>query len=111
MKAKTKLNKIQLREERAGYGFLLLSLIGTTIFILVPILMSMFLGFTTWNPMKGLAGLDFVGLQNFRDMAGDERVWAALRNNLVYSLSYVPLTISSTCTGNGVILTGEPSYK
>ena len=70
MKAKTKLNKIQLREERAGYGFLLLSLIGTTIFIIVPILMSMFLGFTTWNPMKGLAGLDFVGLQNFRDMAG-----------------------------------------
>ena len=94
MKEKTKLNKIQLREERAGYGFLLLSLIGTTIFIIVPILMSMFLGFTTWNPMKGLAGLDFVGLQNFRDMAGDERVWAALRNNLVYSLSYVPLTIS-----------------
>lgn len=47
MKAKTKLNKIQLREERAGYGFLLLSLIGTTIFIIVPILMSMFLGFTT----------------------------------------------------------------
>lgn len=94
MKFRTKLNRMQSREERAAYGFLFLSLIGTTAFIIVPILMSIFLGFTTWSPMKGLAGLDFVGLQNFRDMAGDERVWAALRNNLVYSMSYVPLTIS-----------------
>lgn len=94
MKIKPKYNKIQLREERAGYLFLLPSLIGTTVFIIIPILMSLVLGFTAWNPMKGLQGLDFVGLDNFRDMAGDARVLAALKNNLVYSLSYVPLTIS-----------------
>ena len=56
MKSKHRLNRMELREERAAYGFLFLSLIGTTVFILVPILMSMFLGFTAWNPMKGLAG-------------------------------------------------------
>ena len=93
MKAKGKLTPIQLREERAGYTFLLPSLIGTTIFIIIPIVMSLFLGFADWNPMKGLAGLEFVGLENFKEMLGDERVHAALRNNLVYSLSYVPLTI------------------
>ena len=53
MKSRHKLNRMELREERAAYGFLFLSLIGTTVFILVPILMSMFLGFTAWNPMKG----------------------------------------------------------
>ncbi len=94
MKTPRKLNHMQLREERAGYGFLLLSLIGTTIFIIIPILMSMVLGFMDWNPMKGIAGLTFVGGDNFKAMAGDERVWSALRNNLVYSLTYVPLTIS-----------------
>ena len=57
MKSRHKLNRMELREERAAYGFLFLSLIGTTVFILVPILMSMFLGFTAWNPMKGLAGV------------------------------------------------------
>ena len=89
MKAKGKLTPIQLREERAGYTFLLPSLIGTTIFIIIPIVMSLFLGFADWNPMKGLAGLEFVGLENFKEMLGDERVHAALRNNLVYSLSYL----------------------
>lgn len=88
------MSRIQLREERAGYAFLLPSLIGTAIFIMIPIVMSMFLGFADWNPMKGLAGLDFVGLENFKEMLGDERVHSALRNNLIYSLSYVPLTIA-----------------
>ena len=66
MKSKHRLNRMELREERAAYGFLFLSLIGTTVFILVPILMSMFLGFTAWNPMKGLAGVEFTGLENFQ---------------------------------------------
>lgn len=92
-KQKRKISEIQLREERAGYCFLLPSLIGTTIFIVIPIVMSLILGFTEWNPMKGLAGLDWVALDNFKKLIGDERVQAAVRNNLVYSISYVPLTI------------------
>lgn len=103
MKERKKLNRMQRREERAGYGFLFLSLTGTTVFIVMPIVMSMILGFTEWNPMKGLAGLEFVGLENFRDMAGDQRVWAALRNNLVYSLSYVPLTIAIALAMAGLL--------
>lgn len=94
MKSRHKLNRMELREERAAYGFLFLSLIGTTVFILVPILMSMFLGFTAWNPMKGLAGVEFTGLENFQNILKDDRVLSAIRNNLIYSFSYVPLTIS-----------------
>lgn len=90
---KQKPNPIQLREERAGYLFLLPSLIGTTVFIFIPILMSMILGFMDWNPMKGLDGLDWVALDNFKRLIKDDRVMAAIRNNLVYSISYVPLTI------------------
>ena len=94
MKSRHKLNRMELREERTAYGFLFLSLIGTTVFILVPILMSMFLGFTAWNPMKGLAGVEFTGLENFQNILKDDRVLSAIRNNLIYSFSYVPLTIS-----------------
>ena len=81
MKSRHKLNRMELREERAAYGFLFLSLIGTTVFILVPILMSMFLGFTAWNPMKGLAGVEFTGLENFQNILKDDRVLSAIRNN------------------------------
>ena len=90
MKSRHKLNRMELREERAAYGFLFLSLIGTTVFILVPILMSMFLGFTAWNPMKGLAGVEFTGLENFQNILKDDRVLSAIRNNLIYSFSYGP---------------------
>lgn len=90
---KKSLNKIQLREERAGYLFLLPSMIGTLIFIVIPIVMSLLLGFTEWNPMKGLAGVKWVALANFKEVVSDDRVLAAIRNNLVYSLSYVPFTI------------------
>ena len=40
MKSKHRLNRMELREERAAYGFLFISLIGTVTFILVPIIMS-----------------------------------------------------------------------
>ena len=44
--------------------------------------------------MKGLAGVEFTGLENFQNILKDDRVLSAIRNNLIYSFSYVPLTIS-----------------
>lgn len=82
-----------LREERAAYAFLLPSLVGTFVFTVIPILMSLILGFTKWDPMKKISETEFVGLENFKVMMSDARIISALRNNLVYSLSYVPLTI------------------
>jgi len=81
-------------EAKAGYLFLFPSLIGTLIFILIPIFMSLALGFVDWNPMKGLLSMKFVGLENYLRLLKDERVLSAIRNNLTYSFSYVPLTIS-----------------
>ena len=92
--AREKMSQIKRKEERAGYCFLIPSLLGTTVFTLIPVVMSLFLGFTNWNPMQGIKGLDFVGLENFQAMVTDERIHAALRNNLMYSFSYVPLTIA-----------------
>ena len=80
-------------EERAGYAFLLPSLLGVLVFIVVPILMSFVLGFTNWNPMKGLSDLRFSGFDNYIKLFEDTRVLSAIRNNLVYTLSYVPVTI------------------
>ena len=86
MKSKHRLNRMELREERAAYGFLFISLIGTVTFILVPIIMSMFLGFTAWNPMKGLAGVEFTGLENFQNILKDDRV---LSLSLIHILSCI----------------------
>lgn len=80
-------------EERVGYAFLLPSMLGVTMFILLPILMSFFLGFTMWNPVKGLASLRWSGLENYLSLFKDARVTAAIGNNLTYSFTYVPCTV------------------
>jgi len=81
------------REERAGYFFVIPNFIGILIFVALPIVFSLALGFTKWNPMLGLKGVDFVGLDNFTRMLSDDRLQAALINNLIYMLTYVPISI------------------
>lgn len=90
---KKKRSDILINEERTAYAFLLPSLLGTLFFVMVPILISLLLGFTKWNPIKGITDIQFVGLENFKRMLTDERVLTAIGNNIKYSLFYVPLTI------------------
>lgn len=93
MKSKPKLSKRQLREERAGYLFVIPNFIGILVFVALPIVFSLMLGFTKWNPMQGLSAIEFTGMDNFSRMLTDDRLKAALINNLVYTLFYVPLSV------------------
>ncbi len=88
-----KRSDLLVTEERTAYAFLLPSLIGTLIFVMIPIFISLLLGFTKWNPIKGIAEIQFAGLLNFKRMMSDERVLTAILNNIKYSLFYVPITI------------------
>jgi len=90
----TKRTKRQLREERAGYLFVIPNFIGIVIFVALPIILSLMLGFTKWNPMQGLSAIEFAGLDNFSRMISDERLHAALKNNFVYTFTYVPVSVA-----------------
>lgn len=91
---KPRLSKIARREERAAYLFLLPNFIGIVIFVALPVVLSLMLGFADWNPMKGITSLKFAGLEHFADMLHDKRVIASLKNNLFYTVIYVPSAIS-----------------
>jgi multiple sugar transport system permease protein len=67
--------------------FLAPSLIGLTVFTLIPIIASLGLAFTDWNL---LSPPEFVGLQNFRDIFADEVLWISLGNTLKYAAMIVP---------------------
>nr|WP_314459266.1 sugar ABC transporter permease [uncultured Clostridium sp.] len=90
---KQKLSKRQLREERAGYLFVIPNFIGILIFVALPILFSLMLGFTRWNPMLGLSDIKFTGMENFMRMSSDGRLKEALMNNFTYTFTYVPLSV------------------
>jgi len=67
--------------------FLAPSLLGLTVFTLIPIIASLGLAFTDWNL---LSPPKFVGLQNFRDIFADEVLWISLGNTLKYAAMIVP---------------------
>ncbi|QQO09381.1 carbohydrate ABC transporter permease [Breznakiella homolactica] len=88
-----KLTLSERKEERAGYLFILPNLLGIILIIAFPIVFTLVLGFTKWNVMLGFKGMEFVGLDNFIRLFGNERFRAALSNNLMYTFTTVPCTI------------------
>jgi multiple sugar transport system permease protein len=76
-------------------GYLLISpwIIGFLFFLGGPILFSFLLSFTEWSGIGGLSQIKFVGLDNFKQMASDERFPKSVYNTFIYTVGSVPLTM------------------
>ena len=68
--------------------FIAPSLIGLSIFILIPILTSVWLSFQDWNL---LSPPEFIGLANFQELLEDAAFWRALQYTLGFIVLYIPL--------------------
>ena len=93
MKNRRVLTLAEIQEERAGILFLLPNFIGTTLLIFLPIIITLIMGFSKFNIMTGLFGIKFVGFDNFRKILDNERFLVALKNNIIYTFTTVPLTV------------------
>ena len=62
-------------------------LIGFLAFTLVPMVISLYLGFTRWDLF---ASPRWIGLENYSRMANDPLFWQALKVTTIYTLVYVP---------------------
>ncbi|MCA0457491.1 MAG: sugar ABC transporter permease [Chloroflexi bacterium] len=67
--------------------FLAPSLIGLLVFIVYPIIASLWLAFQDWNM---LSAPKFIGLANFQELLQDQDFWRALRYTLTFVVLYVP---------------------
>ena len=71
--------------------------VGVVVFQFFPILVSMGASLTSWN---GISAPKFVGLQNFRDLFGNDPLFVqTFRNTIYFTLASIPLTI-----GVGLVL-------
>ena len=77
-------------DNKAGYLFLLPWLIGLVVFTVGPMVASGYLSFTDYNLLNPPT---FTGLDNFREMAGDARLWNSFKVTLVYVFVGVPLQL------------------
>ena len=78
---------------RAGYLFLLPSLILYLIFMVYPFFQSIYLSFTNWN--GATTTKEWVGLENFRALFDDSLLWKSLQHNLIWVVigTIAPLVI------------------
>jgi len=82
---------LRRRESLAGILFVAPQVIGFVVFVLGPLLAVLTFSFFRWNIVFG--DLDYIGLDNFRRMFGDEEVWQVALTTVVFGLGFVPLTV------------------
>ncbi|PWH07469.1 sugar ABC transporter permease [Brachybacterium endophyticum] len=76
------------RERRAALFFLAPDAIGLTVFVAIPMLLSVVLGFF-W--IDGFGNFDFIGLDNYVRMVKDPQFWSSAKVTLIYLVVLVPL--------------------
>ncbi|MDI7247485.1 MAG: sugar ABC transporter permease [Bacillota bacterium] len=86
-----RVSALQRAQTRRAYLFLLPNIAGFFVFILGPAVASLLLAFTNWDL---LTPIQFVGLANFKEMAGDRDFRQALWNTVYYTAASVPLSIA-----------------
>jgi multiple sugar transport system permease protein len=80
--------------------FLLPSLTGLLVFLVIPMLSSLALTFYEWDPLIPTR-FTFVGMENYLALVKDADFWAALRHTLFFIIGYIPLVMAA---GLGVAL-------
>lgn len=85
-------SRLHRNEQKWALAFVALPVLGYLLFILYPVLFALYASFTRWN---GLGAMEFIGLENYVNLLGDDRFVQSLGNTLFYMLGIpVGLTIS-----------------
>jgi raffinose/stachyose/melibiose transport system permease protein len=88
------------------YAFLIPALAIFGILFLAPTLTGFYYSLTDWNINK--KGINFVGLENFRELFGDRKLIAAFWHTIVYSIS---VTLLRNLAGLALALILNESLK
>ena len=78
----------------SGVWFAMPWLIGLVVLALVPLVGSLLMSLTCWDGLALADNIEWVGLANYCELAGDDpRFHQALLNSMYYSLAVTPLQL------------------
>ena len=95
----------------AGWIFILPALLGTLIFIIIPIFCSFGLSFAKWDLLNDIS---FVGLDNYKNIFSSDLFYKILLNTVVFALStsifgvIIPLILAAVLNSK---IRGSDFYK
>jgi multiple sugar transport system permease protein len=78
------------RNRIIAYTFLLPNIIGFLVFILIPVIASFFMSFTSWN---GFGVIEFIGIDNYKQLLKDENFKISFFNSILFMVISVPITL------------------
>ena len=90
MAGKERSGKVQSRENRNGYLFVMPWILGFFLFTLLPMVFSAILSLCEWDIVTGLSTIEFVGLENFTGMFKDPKFWQSLKVTFKFCLITIP---------------------
>ena len=105
------LDKILNSQSAAGWVFILPALIGTLIFIVIPVICSFGLSFAKWDLLNPI---EFVGLENYREIFSDALFFKILINTIVFAVAtsvfgvIIPLVLAAIINSK---VRGSEFYK
>lgn len=88
------INRLQRKENFAGFLFVLPNFSGFLVFSLFPVIFSLGLSFTEWDFISGFEAITFNGVKNYTELFKDEWFIESLKNTLIYSFSTIPLGLA-----------------
>jgi len=91
--ASGKIRKLRRRNTLIGWSFILPNFAGFALLTLVPMAGALVLAFMEWD---SFSPPEWVGLDNFERMLGDQTFWIALGNTAYYALGHIPLTMAAS---------------
>lgn len=103
--------KLTNNQNLAAWIFILPALLGTFIFIIIPVICSFGLSFTSWDMLNPI---NFVGLENYKLLFKDNLFYKILLNTIVFALStsvlgvIIPLILAAILNSK---IRGSEFYK
>jgi len=95
MQARWRHGRTRIREAATGYLFIAPWMVGFAVFVLGPMLASLYLSFTRYNPSAVRGAIQWAGLENYtRLLTEDPLFWKSLQVTAQYSLISIPLQLA-----------------
>ena len=102
------LTKILNNQSFAGWIFIAPALIGTLVFIIIPVICSFGLSFAKWDLINPI---EFVGIENYKLIFSETLFYKILLNTVVFALAtsifgvIIPLVLASILNSKFIDLT------
>jgi multiple sugar transport system permease protein len=83
--------RVRYRQEFWAWIFLAPGLIYFSVFLIIPLLASIYVSFTDWDIMTAPK---WIGLANYRELLGNEIMRRAILNTFYFAVVTIPITIA-----------------